>query len=368
MEKSTTESARSRRKRKWSCSEQSVPECPNLESEVTINTEEAVHEESESDVEKPILTSTSAQCTILMDADAPYDIESYQTKPKALQYYTGFDSYEHFMLFFSILGPAAHELRYKPEGINPQNQLFLTLMKLRQAKDNEELSLMFKVKEGVVSKIVTTWLNFLYFQLKEIDFWPSRDIVQSTMPKGFKKDFASTRVILDATEIPIQKPGRVDDQSLTFSSYKNRNTLKTIIGCTPRGLVSYVSSTYGGSTSDRQIIERSELLNDPSKFLPGDSIMADRGLLVQDLFATRNVKVNTPAMLNGKSQLEPEVVVRDRRIASKRIHVERVIGFGKTYKILKKELSCYKVPLGHRIVFVCFALSNFRRSIVNRLA
>jgi hypothetical protein len=33
-----------------------------------------------------------------------------------------------------------------------------------------------------------------------------------------------------------------------------------MIGCTPRGTVSYVSDCYGGSVSDRQSIEKSDLL------------------------------------------------------------------------------------------------------------
>lgn len=63
--------------------------------------------------------------------------------------------------------------------------------------------------------------------------------------------------------------------------------------------------------------------------------MADRGILVQDLFSNKNVSVNTSTMLKGKTQFEPHEIVRDRRIASKRIHVERVISLAKTFKILK---------------------------------
>ena len=77
----------------------------------------------------------------------------------------------------------------------------------------------------------------------------------------------------------IEKPGNVKDQRATWSSYKNCNTLKTMIGISPKGVVTYISPSYGGSASDRQIIERSELLAD-KKFLPGDEIMADRGIMV----------------------------------------------------------------------------------------
>lgn len=150
---------------------------------------------------------------------------------------------------------------------------------------------------------------------------------------------SQTRVILDATETPIQKPSRVDDQSVTFSIYKNKNTFKTIIGCSPHGLVTYVSDSYGGSASDRQIIERLELCRSAGMCHRGDSIMSDRN------------HVNTPSMLKGKSQLDAETVVRDRRIASKRI-----------------DLPHQKISLGGRIVKVCFMISNFRRAIVSRNA
>ncbi|XP_014681217.1 PREDICTED: uncharacterized protein LOC106821082 [Priapulus caudatus] len=194
--------------------------------------------------------------------------------------------------------------------------------------------------------------------------WPDRETIDAYMPTNFNKLFPNTRVILDATETPIHKPSRVDDQSVTFSTYKNKNTLKTMIGCSPRGLVTYVSDSYGGSASDRQIIERSELCSS-GMFDTGDSIMSDRGIMVQDLFASKYVHVNTPSMLNGKSQLNAETVVRDRRIASKRIHVERVIGLSKTFKILKRDLPHQKISLGGKIVKVCFMISNFRQAIVS---
>ncbi|VDI05213.1 Hypothetical predicted protein [Mytilus galloprovincialis] len=71
--------------------------------------------------------------------------------------------------------------------------------------------------------------------------------------------------------------------------HKDRNTVKVLVGCTPGGLVSFISPAYGGSASDRQITERSSLMNSCD---PYDSIMADKGFSVQDLFATQNVAIN----------------------------------------------------------------------------
>lgn len=128
-------------------------------------------------------------------------------------------------------------------------------MKLRQAKEDVELALFFGISESSVSHIFNTWLNFMYYQLKELCIWPSKDIIQQFMPTDFGRVFSNTRVILDAAELPINKPSDVNAKSITWSTYKHKNTLKTMIGCTPKGAVSFVSKAYGGSASVRQIIE-----------------------------------------------------------------------------------------------------------------
>jgi hypothetical protein len=86
------------------------------------------------------------------------------------------------MFFFNCLGPAVNELSYKCVSMSPKDQLFLCLIKLRQNKEDVELSFFFEVSASTVSKIIITWINFLYFQLKEMDIWPSREIVNEYMP------------------------------------------------------------------------------------------------------------------------------------------------------------------------------------------
>ena len=89
----------------------------------------------------------------------------------------------------------------------------------------------------------------------------------------------------------------------------------------------------------------------------GAHFKPDRGIVVQDLFACQDVKVNTPCTMKGRTQLPAEVVVEDRTIASKRVHVERIIGLAKTYKMISTKMEQSRVPMEGRIIFVCFALS-----------
>ena len=56
--------------------------------------------------------------------------------------------------------------------------------------------------------------------------------------------------------------------------------------------------------------------------------------------------------------------MRDRVIASKRVHVEKVIGLAKTFKILQHEFHAARRPMVDKIIYVCFALVNFRSNII----
>ena len=338
----------------------------DIENEVVIETE-TVPEEADS----VVLENThdkGIQCSLLTDKHFYFTAKRFEQDSGSIKYYTGFENYRHFYFFFCILGEVTSHLIGLPPKLNmsPVDQLFLTMIKLRQGKDDVEVGILFGIRRDQVSEVFNVWIIFLYFQLKEINIWPSKDVIDQHMPSGFKKLFPTTRVILDATEFPIQKPSDVNHQSATFSTYKNKNTFKCLIGCSPRGAVTFVSDAYGGSTSDRQIFERSVLCTDSTRFESKDSIMADRGIMVQDLMAPKNVFVNTPTMLKGKSQFEPATVVKDRRVASKRINIERVIGLAKTYTILKKDFSAQKLPQANRIIQVCFMLVNFRKSIVKK--
>jgi len=66
-------------------------------------------------------------------------------------------------------------------------------MKLRQAKDDEELSYFFNISQNTVGRVFRTWLGFLYYQLNELDLWISDEVVEQHMPKSFKKSFPNTR-------------------------------------------------------------------------------------------------------------------------------------------------------------------------------
>lgn len=95
--------------------------------------------------------------------------------------------------------------------------------------------------------------------------------------------------------------------------------------------------------------------------------MADRGFNVDDICQPYGVLVNIPHFLKGK-QLPGVTVLSDRKLASKRVHIERLIGLTKTYKILQASLNPSYTRLATEIFSICLMLCNFRECIVNQKA
>lgn len=291
-------------------------------------------------------------------------IDELKFQPKMMKYYTGLENSHHFDYVLYTLGPAAYHLQYrwrKPSTVSVPNQLLITLIKLRLHTPNQELAYLFGVSEYSIANIFVTWVNFMYIQWRQLDIFPEKELVKFYMPRTFAQDFPNTRLIIDGMEVPIQKPSQPAAQQITYSNYKNRNTLKTIVGITPGGLISYIPDTHGGSASDRLLVERGNLTRICE---PGDSIMCDKGFDVQDVFAPFNIAINVPTFMRKKNQLSNSEVLHDRKIARHRVHVERVIGLAKTYKILVTPLNATETVLGSHIVFVCFMLCNMRPCIV----
>ena len=181
-------------------------------------------------------------------------------------------------------------------------------------------------------------------------------MVKAYIPKCFQDAYPSTRVILDATEIRVQKPSLSEFQQMTFSSYKNTNTYKVLIRILPSGAVTFVSKVYPGSISDSKLTRCSGILD---LLESGDSVMADHGFDIQNDLTLINVKLNIPPFLKDKDQFTEVEMIQTRRIGSLRIHVERAMERLKNFHIFDRVLPPSFVDVAEQMVFVCAVLSNF---------
>ena len=95
-----------------------------------------------------------------------------------------------------------------------------------------------------------------------------------------EKNCPNCIVIIDCFEIFVDRPSDLLARAHTYSTYKHHNTVKYLIGVAPQGSVSFISDGWGGRASDKYITEHSTLLRN---FIPGDTVLADRGLTYEML-------------------------------------------------------------------------------------
>ena len=285
--------------------------------------------------------------------------------------YTGFPDYATFSAFFDYLSPACDNLIYygsntsenptnqtkhgKPRSLSPEQELFMVLSRLRCGLLLEDVAHRFGLSTSHVSRIWITWIAFLYQRLCALPIWPSRQFVDANMPACFKISYPQTRVIIDCTELFIERPSSCRSQSITYSSYKNHNTAKGLIGISPSGYPSFVSSLYAGRTSDRKITKDCGILD---LLEPNDQIMADRGFDIQDDLPN-NVTLNIPPFLDGKDQLSLDEELTTRKIASVRVHVERAIARIKSFRILHQDIPLTIAKDLDKIWSICTYLTLF---------
>ena len=127
----------------------------------------------------------------------------------------------------------------------------------------------------------------------------------------------------------------------------------------------------GGHVSDKHLTENCGLLN---KLLPGDIVLAGRGLDIADSVGFYQATLKIHAFTCGKRQLSAHGIQETRKIANVHIHVERFIGLvRRKYVILQSILPVELItakPGGaeapmNKIARVRCALTNLFDSIVS---
>lgn len=310
--------------------------------------------------------------------DSLFRIRNLKHDDSLVKFYTGLPCYSTLSAFFEEILKHDASLMRQWSGRRSTNdyddikvgascnlpleeQLFLTLVRLRLGLLERDLACRFKISQATVSRITCTWINLMYRSFKSIETFPSWNVVKKYMPEAFRKDYPNTRIIIDATEFFIERPSSLVSQSSTFSSYKNRNTVKVLIGITPSGAISFVSEAYEGSISDRKLVEVCGLLE---KLEPGDEVMADKGFTIQDLLVPFGVRLNMPPFLQSNTQMPASDVFTTKKIARLRVHVERAIGRVKDYRLLQGSLPASMWDSISDTIYVCCMLTNFGPPLV----
>ena len=318
-----------------------------------------------------------------------FGVHMLEKNESLVKIYTGLPSMALFNYVFDKVSPNLSRLNYyrgesageggekrcDPSHLRPgpdrelshKDEMLMTLMKLRLNLTEDDLAVRFDVSRTLISSILTTWICLLAKELEGLIHWPEPSNLLNCYPECFKK-FGTVLAIIDCFEIPIQRASLAKANAQTFSSYKDRTTAKVLVACTPCGSISLLSTGWGGSISDKDIVCQSELLDkiEASAFSSDTrlTVLADKGFNIQELLLPYGVRLEIPPFLKNKGQLSEIDNKTTKIIANARIHVERVIGRIKEFQILKSELQIQFADLLDNILIICAAIVNLQAPVV----
>lgn len=278
-------------------------------------------------------------------------------KSSHVKAYTGLPTMAAFLYILSLVAVFFKQISKVSAG----DQLLVVLMKLRLNLTNSDLAYRFHICPTQVSRILSQCIPILSQSVRFMIKWPSKEKVAKNMPKSFRRKYSRCRVIIDCSEVFIQRPSNLDARAKTWSNNKNHNTVKFLVGITPYGAISFLSKFWGGRVSDKEITEKSgfyEILE------PGDLVLADRGFLIAEELAVRGAKLAIPPFGRGKKQFSQKEVETARQLSRARIHVERAIGRLKNFRILQNVLPVSLLAHADDILEICGALTNLMPKLV----
>lgn len=236
-------------------------------------------------------------------------------------------------------------------------------MRLKRNPSLELLCDIFGIGQGTGSRIFISWVMFLEKELHYLlPFSTREDLKGIPKPRAFKKKpFEDVRAIIDCTEFFIEKPSKISTQKATYSQYKSSNTFKLLVSMSPICHFNFVSKLYSGSISDKEIVQTSGFLD---HLQSNDGVMADKGFNIQDLLALHNARLHAPPMMS-KTNISAKASTATRRVATARVHIERMIRKLKLFNFLRGVISLTHKPYIDSVITVCAILVNLQPAAIS---
>jgi len=117
-----------------------------------------------------------------------------------------------------------------------ENELLITLLKLRHNLNIDLIAAMFNVSVSLISVTITTWVSLLALEMKPLIYWPPKEQLQKWYPECFHRYGNDVCAIIDASEVQTERPSMSSINSV-YSNYKQRHTFKVLVACTPGGSI-----------------------------------------------------------------------------------------------------------------------------------
>lgn len=236
--------------------------------------------------------------------------------------------------------------------------IIVTLFKIKQNDSLERISDELELSRTKLATMILTGIEVLGIFFQYLIFNPHPKEIKKNLPLVFRITYSNVEMIINCLEIQITKPFDPIKQAQTWSHCKNCYTVKYLIGCTPNGLVSFISQGYGGGISDKALVEQSNLVD---ILQPNAVVLAARRFKeVEALFNSRGMKLlRPPSIQNGIKQSQAEIL--QSKVMASLVHVGRVVRRIRGFSLLKQHsVNSTYVPYLDEIVVIACGLVNLQ--------
>ena len=190
-------------------------------------------------------------------------------------------------------------------------QIMITLFKLRYNLPDRILEDLFKIDHVTISRIIlriSSYLSQLKFNINNLG--------------------KELYYCVDSTVLRIGKGKNKE----TYSGYKHHHGIKFQLVINDKNLIEHVSKSYSSSIHDKKLFinEYKDLI---SKIDKNIEILGDKGYS-----GLREYKVNIPIKRNELVYKENKSLIKsnNKELSSKRIKVEHVFAYIKSYRIMQR--------------------------------
>ena len=254
-----------------------------------------------------------------------------------MRFYTGIASAALFNAIFTLIKPYIPHITYSkgpkhamrilkrngtkktPTPLNPHDEFPLALTRLRLGLLNEDVGDCFDMWPTKPSFIFTTWIKLLSKLLKNLVAWMPRELIQDNLPEAFVKTGNNKfPVILDCTEVFIEIPKPLDCQAAACFDYKHHSTIKFVVGISPSGFITFLSSCYDDQASDKFITKDSGFYDLLER---DDVVMSDCGFQIQKDLLLHFCNTQVPPGARATSQMTKKEVQKAKEVENLRIQV-----------------------------------------------
>nr|XP_042901049.1 uncharacterized protein LOC110282842 [Parasteatoda tepidariorum] len=291
------------------------------------------------------------------DLASPILVNVASFTEKQLNTATGLTSFQLLYQIVADVGP-----RLTKRKIDATHQIVLTFQIIKQNQSYSYAAILFGCTPNLVKIIFKEVITALADHFQNFIFWPTKEHVLENMPNCFKH-FQNVRVVFDCTEIVVDKPSCLNCRVRTYSNYCSDHTVKLLVGCSPGGVICFVSQAYGGRTSDSCIIRQSNVLHMLEPLV--DAVMVDKGFKIEDVCKENHITLFRPPFLKQKTQLAENQVSMTKVIASARVHIERLNQRLKIFKLLKGPLPWHMMDVIDDILITICGLVNITNPILS---